>query len=103
MKITKEKALLAYGKQYKDWCNKHGKFGHKSTDQKCLENKGKCKDEKRIQKDQSINKKEEDISTALLTVKSMVRKHPIGTFWVLNPKQRSNLTHDVTFLDKLYD
>ena len=37
-KERKRKASGAYGKQHKDKCIKCGKYGHKSTDQKCPEN-----------------------------------------------------------------
>ena len=38
---TKEKALVVYRKPFKDTSTKCGKYGHKSTDPKCLENKEK--------------------------------------------------------------
>ena len=37
-KGEKEKALGAYNKQYKQVCNKWGKYGHNSGNQKCAEN-----------------------------------------------------------------
>ena len=30
-KTIKEKALLACEKQYKGWCSKYNKYGHKTT------------------------------------------------------------------------
>ena len=80
----KEKAPLAYGKQYKGQCSKNNKYGPKLSYQKCLENKGEGKDENMNIK-QSYNegkKKAFDASvfnvdhegTEFLTVKSLVRK-----------------------------
>ena len=42
--------LCAYNKQYKQWCRKCGKYGHKPGDKRCPENKIEKKKNTRKQK-----------------------------------------------------
>ena len=81
----KKKMLSAYGKQYKGQCNKCGKYGYKSNDQKCLGNRNEDKDEKRSTKHLPIKKRKrnhlmenvftvENMSIELMNARSMVRK-----------------------------
>ena len=53
-KIEKEKVLGAYNKQYKQWCRKCGKYGHKPGNRSALKIKIKTKKIIRKQKDMKI-------------------------------------------------
>ena len=46
-KNNKEKALVAYGRQYNGSCSKCGKNSHEPTDPTCQENKKKTKIKRR--------------------------------------------------------
>ena len=54
-KVEKEKALGAYNKQYKQRYMKCGKYGHKSGQKRCPENKNE-KEEKNKKTERNENK-----------------------------------------------
>ena len=67
---------MAYGSQLKGWCSNCCKYGHKSTDTKCLQNKNEDKDETKMRQRTNIWKTKERKSSLenIVTIENMCIK-----------------------------